>query len=139
MYDKILVPYDGSESSTRALEAAIELAKSVKSYSVFTVLYVVQEIPVVETTGLAGDVEGILEEEGEKAVRPVMELLKKEGITAQPIYVHGEPAEAICDQAKQYDLVIMGRRGLGPFKEIVLGSVSHKVIQNSECPVMVVN
>ncbi|WP_050616507.1 universal stress protein [Bacillus testis] len=139
MYERILVPYDGSESAMHALEAAANLATSLKSYSAFTVLYVIQEIPRVEAARLAGDVNAMLVEEGQQAVAPALDLLTQKGVKAQAIYLHGDPAEVISREAGKYDVVIMGRRGLSTFKELVIGSVSHKVIQNTACPVLIVN
>ncbi len=52
----------------------------------------------------------------------------------------GEPAEEIVDLARLegYDLVVVGSRGLGPVKEILLGSVSNRILHTAPCPVLVV-
>lgn len=52
----------------------------------------------------------------------------------------GDPAEGIIDLAKaeEYDLIVVGSRGLGPVREILLGSVSQKVLHAAPCPVLVV-
>ena len=52
----------------------------------------------------------------------------------------GEPAEEIVDLARLegYDMVVMGSRGLSPMKELLLGSVSNRVLHTAPCPVLVV-
>ncbi len=52
----------------------------------------------------------------------------------------GHPAEAIVNLARlrNCDLIVMGSRGLGTFKELLLGSVSDKVVRRASCPVLVV-
>lgn len=53
---------------------------------------------------------------------------------------HGEPGPAIVEftNNNSYDLLVIGSRGLNAFQEMVLGSVSHKVVKRANCPVMVV-
>lgn len=52
----------------------------------------------------------------------------------------GEPAEEIVDYARleQIDMIVMGSRGLSPIKELLLGSVSDKVLRTAPCPVLIV-
>lgn len=52
----------------------------------------------------------------------------------------GEPAEEIVDLARleAYDMVVVGSRGLSPMKELLLGSVSNRVLHTAPCPVLVV-
>jgi nucleotide-binding universal stress UspA family protein len=60
--------------------------------------------------------------------------------SVQIMLCEGKAAEAILKTAKQVDadLIVLGTRGLSEFKELLLGSVSHKVIQLSPCPCLVV-
>jgi nucleotide-binding universal stress UspA family protein len=51
--------------------------------------------------------------------------------------VQGQPADALI--AQDATLIVVGRRGLGGFASLLLGSVSHQVVQHATCPVVVVN
>ena len=52
--------------------------------------------------------------------------------------VHGHPAEALIDRSADADLLVVGRRGQGGFKEMLLGSVSRDVVHHASCPVVVI-
>jgi nucleotide-binding universal stress UspA family protein len=123
MFRNMVVSLDGSELSKKAMEVAIQLAAEQKSILYF--LHVVKEVTVppyvmgemaYSNRDYDTELNDILHREGEELLR-----LAKE-------------------QAKEHDiqLVVMGSRGLGPIKEMMLGSVSHKVAQLAPCPVMIV-
>ena len=55
--------------------------------------------------------------------------------------IKGNPGSIILDFSKRenYDVIFNGNRGLGKFKEMILGSVSRKVLHNSSCPVLLIS
>ena len=67
-------------------------------------------------------------------------MADEEGIEVEPQLVSGEPAFQIVKKANEgnYQLIIMGSRGLGGIKGLMLGSVSQKVSQLSHCPVLII-
>jgi nucleotide-binding universal stress UspA family protein len=60
------------------------------------------------------------------------------GVTVTPILREGQPADVICLEAKDADLVVVGSRGLGGFRGLLIGSVSQQVVHHAPCPVVVV-
>jgi len=75
-----------------------------------------------------------------RLVDQTVQQLIKAGFTAEPIHKIGDPAEEIMNMAaKQHaDLIVMGAKGLGTIDRILLGSVSTRVVQYANCPVLVV-
>lgn len=60
------------------------------------------------------------------------------GVPMRPELVDGTPEEVLVERAAELDLLIMGSRSYGPLRRVLLGSVSHVVLQQSPCPVLVV-
>ena len=134
---KILVPVDGSDSSERALERASELAAALKAKLIFLYVANVNQLAVnsclsaelLEAVNKAGDI--ILTHAEEKT---------PQGVETERILETGSPAPTIVDVAEdsEADLIVMGSRGLGLVKGVLLGSVSQYVMENAKCAVMVV-
>lgn len=140
MFDKILVAIDGSKMSDKAVEMAKQLGNGQQSE--ITLLHVGKEL-VIPPNAIVLEYVTLLEEvkkNGIELLNNAKDLLDKEGLKVSVVYKVGDPARQIVDFAKKehYDLIIIGSRGLGNFKELMLGSVSHKVSQLSHCPVMIV-
>ncbi len=74
-------------------------------------------------------------------VRAAAERLKGAGVDAQTEIAAGDPAHCIIEHTRQLDapLVVIGRRGLTGFRELIMGSVSNKVVHYADCPVLVIN
>ena len=137
LFEKILVPLDGSEHSVRALENAVQIAKKfngkitlIHVYSVSACKYAgryfdkcVQEIREIGA--------GILED-GKKRV-------KAEGVQVKTLLREGHIVEEILKAARggKFNLIVMGARGISRIKEILMGSVSDGVTRHAPCPVLV--
>ncbi|MEB1805756.1 MAG: universal stress protein [Bacillaceae bacterium] len=138
MFKRILLPADGSEHSIRAAEKAIAIAKTSKDTSV-TVLYVVDGSTSKADVLKNWDALGIVSQRKQK-LSAIEQQAKNENINYEVKIVRGEPGPAIVKYAneKQFDLIVIGSRGLNTLQEMVLGSVSHKVAKRAKCPVMIV-
>jgi nucleotide-binding universal stress UspA family protein len=75
-----------------------------------------------------------------KILNDVYERLKDMGVPLETKLVWGNPADIICEEAKEakYDLIVMGSRGLSQIKSYLLGSVSSRVTRHAPCPVLIV-
>lgn len=60
-------------------------------------------------------------------------------LEVEALAVLGQPADVLLEQGADCELIVVGRRGLGGFKSLLLGSVSQQVVQHATCPVVVVN
>ena len=134
MYTCILVGFDGSEASKRAVERAAGLAEKLGAR-----LRIVTVVP--PPTVFLGELllpEVIPAEDVVKAVREGLEKLAREvrerhtGLTVETDVVEGDPAEGLLEAAREAGcgLIVVGRRGRG-LAEKLLGSVSAKLVQKA--------
>jgi nucleotide-binding universal stress UspA family protein len=138
MFEKILVPLDGSKHSIKALEVAVQIA--LRFDGKITLIHVysidgfaISATPVQEFIEAIRKVGADILADGEKRV-------KAEGVHVETLLLEGHAVEQIvkaCREGK-FDLVVMGARGLSRIKEILLGSVSDGVTRHACCPVLVV-
>jgi nucleotide-binding universal stress UspA family protein len=147
MFEKILVAIDGSEMSDKALEAALTIAGEQKAK--VTLLHVGKDIVIPpymigEGAYIAkkydDEYNKALEKEAEELLNRAKTEAEAKNIKAETLYVKGDPAREIVDHAQENgcQLIVIGSRGLSGFKEMMLGSVSHKVSQLANCPVLIV-
>jgi nucleotide-binding universal stress UspA family protein len=64
--------------------------------------------------------------------------LANKGVRADTLIKRGNPASMILKASKGFDLIVMGSKGMGTFKRLLLGSVSNTVVQSSKVPVLIV-
>ncbi len=139
MFKNILLAADGSDHSLRAAEKAAGIAKVIE-HSKITLVHVVDETPIrSDVLGNGYPLQSLPEHRQEK-LRPIEDLLKKHHLIYEMKAIFGEPGPSIVKAVNEgkWDLVVIGSRGLNPFQQMVLGSVSHKVAKRVKCPVMIV-
>jgi nucleotide-binding universal stress UspA family protein len=138
MYKKILLATDGSEHSKRAAENAINIAKCSPN-SKIEVVYVIDHDKAKSEVLKNWNAADIGDKRKER-MKDVEKLAKESGVSYEIKVLHGEPGPSIVEYANknQFDIVIIGSRGLNTVQEFVLGSVSHKVAKRANCPVLIV-
>lgn len=124
---KYLLATDGSENSMRAALYLLEIASTHRKNIEVTVLSV-QEVAAWFTESV------------DDVCQKTAALFKNAGIPVNTIMKEGDPGEVIAETAESLGVehIVMGVRGLGQVKVILLGSVSQKVIQMCKCPVTLV-
>ena len=137
MYDQILVPTDGSDGASAALDEAVDLAAAFDS-TVHS-LYVVDAAAVGSEAGTVDLVESF-ERIGEDAVDAAATRARDAGIDATGTVATGSPHRAILDYAADngIDLVVMGTHGRTGLERYLLGSITEKVVRTAERPVLTV-
>jgi nucleotide-binding universal stress UspA family protein len=148
MYERILVPTDGSEQSASAADHALEIARQFGS--------AVHAVHVVDDRGPGRAAEAVselspraeereegqerLERAGDELTAAITERAREAGLDAHGEVLHGEPADQITEYAKanDMDLIVLGARGRSAVGKFLLGSVAGKVARHASTPVMLV-
>lgn len=140
MFTNILVPVDGSDNSYRALDAALILSEKLGSN--ITVVNVMEQVPIthIESEKLLSELLEAFRKENKEILSKCSKIATEKGLSIKTILLQGNPASVILDYSKKekFDLIIMGNRGLGTFKELILGSVSSKIVHHSPCGVLLI-
>lgn len=137
MFKQIIVPVDGSEHSQRALTYATAIADKFGA-----TLWLVHAFP--QTNDLLGynEYEKLIARR-ESAGQKILDQARKQvgdGLDVREELLEEPAAEAIIRVAhtREADLIIMGTRGLGSLQGLLMGSVSHKLLNHAPCPVMLI-
>jgi len=143
LFERILVPLDGSEHSINALKKAIQIAE--KHEGKITLLHAYtthvvslpKEYVMTETTPETVDISS---EVGANILADAEAKAENAGVQVETLLAMGQPVEKIVEASEsgKFDLIVIGARGLSPIKEILLGSVSHGVASHARCPVLIV-
>jgi len=141
-FKNILVGYDGSEKSKVALGKAIELAKVLDAK-----LHIVAVVRPFEFAAidfiLPEEIEEYEKEEIEKEkkfLNEAVEMAENHGIEPITKVLEGDPAEELMDYADKNncDLIVVGHRGAGGFKRLILGSTASNLVKYAKQSVLVV-
>ena len=162
MFKNILLPYDGSNPSDKALDYSIKFANNIKNNMLVTLICVIPEIrlppsydyglklPTVKTSkeylkelyqNMKSDALNMLEHKKKEFEARITES-SRITLSTQVLYDRRNAAETILEFAKKEksDLIIIGSTGLGGFSKIkALGSVSRMVSERAKCPVMIIH
>lgn len=148
MYERILVPTDGSEQSERAADHALEIARQFGS--------AVHAVHVIDDrrTGRAAEAVSELspnsperremeerrENAGNELTAAITERASEAGLDAHGEVLRGEPADLITEyaEANGIDLIVIGARGRSAVGKFLLGSVAGKVSRHATTPVMLI-
>lgn len=137
-FERIVVGTDGSEHAEVAMKKAFSLAKLLDIPIV--AMYVVDSVQFqgFPPDSLVADMTNILNEEAESVLDEVRRRGDEEDVDVVGVVKQGRPAEELCQEATEKDLIVIathGRRGLG---RILLGSVAENVVRHAPCPVLVI-
>ena len=135
--EKILVPLDGSKTSLKALNEAIYLAR--QCGATITGLCVIP-IYTINLGKLLTSLKNQSIKEAKKFMSNAKTISAQNGIVFNEKIIYGNEVWEITEFAsyKKFDLIVIGSRGVGPIKEMFLGSVANAVVHKSNIPVLVV-
>ncbi|MFB6283771.1 MAG: universal stress protein [Halobacteria archaeon] len=140
MYDKILVPTDGSEGTRKAVNHALAIAE--KFGSELNVVYVINTSAYSTLPAEANweSVTSALRKEGRAATSGIIEEAEGRGVDVEKSIKEGVPHREILEYVDEedIDLVVMGTHGKTGLDRFLLGSVTEKVVRSCHQPVLTV-
>jgi nucleotide-binding universal stress UspA family protein len=138
MYERILVPTDGSEASEGAVEHAVDLAKQYGA--TIHALYVVDSGSYTSLEAGSDIVLEALKDEGKTAVGHVVDAAERAGVDVTSGVQTGTAHRTILDYAEEEDcdLIVMGTHGRTGLNRYLLGSVTERIVRSSDVPVLTV-
>ena len=144
MYQRILVPIDGSPTSNCGLNEAIKFAKG--QGGTIRLLHVVNEYVLdCATIGTyAGDLIDSLRETGQKIVAEAQAVVQNSGLQCDSVMLEslgGSASDLIIEQAKLWpaDLIVMGTHGRRGLRRIAMGSDAESVVREASVPILLIN
>ena len=137
MFKRLLLAFDGSTHSREALSYAIGMAEALHAE-----LYILHAYAPITSSSPLDDADEFLDLEQAGAMRimsPAIINAQRTGVVVHPAIVEGPAAAAIVRVAAEQgcDLIIMGRRGLSPMEQVLLGSVSDNVLHLTDVPILI--
>lgn len=143
MFDRILIPTDGSDATRPAVDMALNLA-DIHDATLHVLVIVDQP---ATASGVGEGFPGLdnllnkLEERGHQATDKIMEQAESRGIETTTAIQRGNPHDDILKYANKntIDLIVMGTHGRTGVKRALLGSVAEDVVRHSEIPVLTVH
>jgi len=141
LFQRILIPVDGSQLSLQAAKQGVYIASKLESKVVF--LHVI-DVRTIQTSSLAGMDPAVLKTRlrsvAERYLNEAGKLAEEENIKFENQIREGLPAEDILKEIeeKRIDLVIMSSKGMSGAHRVIIGSTAEEVVRWSTCPVLIV-
>jgi len=137
MYERILIPTDGSTGTAHVAMQAIDLAEQYGS-----TLYVLNVVDT-DVGSMLSDIKETkeeLEQQGQRAVERVETMAEIHGVDAETDVVQGDPADQILEYADEIDAdaIVAGTHGRSGVKRQLIGSVAERLVRHADCPVMTI-
>jgi len=141
MFQRILVPVDGSQTSTNALVTALQLAS--EEGGCVRVLHSFDEFNYLFGRGHALEMMHLARHAGEKVLEDALELAKPTGVPADSRFAEGieqRLGEVVAEEARAWeaDLIVIGTHGRHGLGRVLLGSGAEQVIRLAPVPVLAV-
>ena len=144
---KIVVAFDGSTQSQKALDWAIDLSLLAKAQVIVVKVTEMMDLSEMSelyeagaTDALVKEIEELLEADRKLMQETIVAIGERRGVVLTTTLLHGNVAAAIIDFAKEndIDLIVAGTKGHGVLEELLIGSVTRNLVSLSPIPVLVV-
>ncbi|RQG95508.1 universal stress protein [Natrarchaeobius chitinivorans] len=140
MYERILVPTDGSSHADAAADTALELASALDATVAALSVAETGPLGAVSLPGDTGSAEAVLGERADEFVTQIADQARERDVSITTEVRQGVPVREVLEYAEEIDadLIVMGTRGRGGISRMMLGSVTEGVTRHSDCDVLVV-
>ena len=145
MYQRILVPVDGSATSSAGLAEAIKLARL--TGGTIQLLHVIDDMPMMLAAegygAISADVMGVWKESGQALLRKARTAVEKDGVPVDTVLVEtpgSRLSDAVMKQALKWqaDVIVLGTHGRRGVGRVFLGSDAEQIVRSSPVPVLLV-
>jgi len=136
-YHSLLVPFDGSESSKKALGRACDLSKT--DGSELSVLYVIPRYEEMMDFFKTESIKKSLYQEAEKIVEVAKKLAAGQGVQIKAVVQEGHAGDKIVEIADKmkHDLIVVGTHGWRGMNKAIMGSTAERIIAHASCPILI--
>jgi nucleotide-binding universal stress UspA family protein len=143
MYRRILIAVDGSETSNKALSAALEMASYSGGRSVLRLIHVLDQTTYLVASDPLGSLVNAMREAGQKILADGLAIVQSAGLQVETELVDrlgAHLAETVAADAKEWmaSLVVVGTHGRRGVGRMLLGSGAEQIIRLAPCPVLVI-
>jgi nucleotide-binding universal stress UspA family protein len=144
MFKSVVVGTDGSDTASKAVDAAVELARL--TGATLEIVSAYEPVPAqrlrAEARQVPADLEWMINprEDVEATLAEAAGRVRDAGVTVRTYARVGDPADAILDVAEERgsDLIVVGNKGMTGAKRFLLGSVPNKISHHAPCSVLIV-
>ena len=138
MYERVIVPTDGSRIAQRGVLKGLEIASEldIPAFSVYVMD--LDKYKEFKDNKVNRGERRNMKKAGERALRWVRSKAHDLGVDITTDILVGEPYERIVEEAGENDVIFMSSHGRSGFTELFLGSTTERVLKNSHCTVIVV-
>ena len=132
MYDKIIVPTDGSEIAMKGVTEGLNLAKELGKPA--TAIFVLE----VGDIKMSENLEKTLKRGAKQALNEVEKVADELGVELEKKVLRGTPYKKITEYAGEDDIIYISSHGSSGFRELFMGSTTDKVLRRANCTVSLV-
>jgi len=138
MYDKVILPTDGSKNAMRGVKEGLEMAKTLGVKAVGVYVVNVSEYKGLHHTSIKESAKSGMKSTGHEILDEVEEIADEMGVDFEKKILEGKPYQQISAVANDTDIVYICSHGLSGFTKLFMGSTTERVIKESEATVAVV-
>ena len=138
MYEKVIIPTDGSDCAKRGVEEGLWMAKTLGVKAIALYIIDASEYEGLHHESIKTSVKTGLKKVGEESLEAVIKRGNEWGVDVEPRIVLGKPYQEIIKAGNENDVIYISSHGASGWTKLFVGSTTDKVIKHARCTVAVV-